>query len=369
MTAARRVVITGRGVLSPLGCDWASFASAVRAGATSSAAPFPNAMPEDPILCHLLSNPEALASSNGGRDRERLSTLATAVVRQALTEAGIAIDGATLDDVGLVMNTIFGPSHATESYLERLRESGPRTARPAQFVDTLLSMPASRVGIALRLRGSTAVLGGSSALELALDWVRSGREHTVVAGGGEYQSPKCLRYLRVLAARSGADRSLPAQGAAFVVLEAADHAAERGAKILAEVLGAGAASEPQEIAVPWSVDAEGRAFVCAIRAALNEAEVGPEEVGAVVLAAGDDASERGELAALRAVFGESGAKLPLRFPKRLLGEALGASAGLGLLAALASLDGESSAQPAIAVVSAFEMGGAVTSLVLRVPSS
>jgi 3-oxoacyl-(acyl-carrier-protein) synthase len=283
-------------------------------------------------------------------------------------DAGIPLNGALLDDVGLVMNTVFGASAAVELYLERLRQGGPRTGRPALFVDTLMSMPASRLGIALRLRGSTAVLAGSSPFELALDWVRTGREHTVVAGGGEYQSPKCLRYYRVLIARSGAERSLLAQGAAFAVLEAADHAEERGAKPLAAILGAGAASEPQEVALPWSADPEGHAFVCAMRAALTEAQVEPEAVRAVVLAAGDDAAEGGELAAIRAVFGGQAESLTLLRPKRLLGEALGASAGLSLLAALASLEGEAAARPALVVVNAFEMGGAVTSLVLGVGS-
>ena len=366
MTEGRQVVITGRGVLSPLGCDWESFASAVRAGvaASPSAAPFPGAMPDDPVPYHPLSDPEALDMSSAGRDSEPLAILATTAGREALTEAGIPLNGAPLDDVGLVMNIVFGPSTAVELFLERLCQGGPRTGRPSLFVDTLMSMPASRLGIALRLRGSTAVLAGSSPFELALDWVRTGREHTVVAGGGEYQSPKCLRHYRVLIARSGAERSLLAQGAAFAVLEAADHAEERGAKPLAAILGAGAASEPQEVALPWSADPEGRAFVCAMRTALNEAQVKPEAVHAVVLAAGDDTAEGGELAAVRAVFGGQAESLTLLRPKRLLGEALGASAGLSLMAALASMEGESAARPALVLVNAFEMGGAVTSLVL-----
>jgi 3-oxoacyl-[acyl-carrier-protein] synthase II len=268
------------------------------------------------------------------------------------------------------MNTVLGPSAAVEAYLERLRERGPKAARPGLFVDTLLSMPASRVGIALRLRGSTAVLGGSNPFELALDWVRGGRENTIVAGGGEHQSPKCLRYHRALTERSGAERPLLAQGAAFVVLEAAEHAKERGTASLGELLGAGAAAEPQEVALPWSSDPVGRAFALAMRAALTDAAVEPEEVRSVALAAGDDTSEAGELAALRAVFGDQATSLTLLRPKRLLGEALGASAALSLLATLAGLEDAPTrrGQPAVAMVNAFEMGGAVTSLVVRVPS-
>ena len=357
MSAPRRVVITGRGVYSPLGCDWPSFAAAVRAGERAPAGHFSGALAGDPVPFHPLLDGETVL------DGEPLSALATATVRAALSEAGIHANGAFLDDVGLVMSTVLGPSTAVEAYLERLQAGGPRASRPALFVDTLLSMPASRVGIALRLRGSTAVLGGSSPFELALDWVRHGREHTVVAGGGEYHSPKCLRYYRVLAERSGADRALLAQGAAFVVLEASEHA-ERP---LAELLGAGAASEPQEAALPWNDDPEGRVFALAMHAAVSDAGIAPSDIQSVALAAGDDASEAGELAALRSVFGERFGSLTLLRPKRLLGEALGASAGLSLLATLAVL--ETDGQPGVALVNAFEMGGAVTSLAVRVPAS
>ena len=356
--SARPPVITGRGVFSPLGCDWPSFAASVRAGRTAPVAPYPGAVPDDPILFHpLAADPPAEGTSTRS---EPLSALATAAVRAALDEAGIAVGGGPLDDVGLVMSTAFGPSTAVESYLEVLLTRGPRASRPALFVDTLLSMPASRVGIALGLRGSTAVLGGSDPFELALTWLRQEREHTVVAGGADCLSPKCLRHHRALAGRSGAQRALLAQGAAFVVLEEAGHAQQRAARPLAELLGAGAASEPQDAAVPWSGDPGGGAFAAAMRSALADATVTAGDVTLVALAAGDDASEAGELAAVRDVFGGPPALLR---PKRLFGEALGASGGLGLFAALAELEG--SGRPGLGLVNAFEMGGAVSSLVVR----
>jgi 3-oxoacyl-(acyl-carrier-protein) synthase len=351
-----------------LGCDWPAFAKAVRAGTAATAGTFPGASGDDAVPCYVLAGPEAQTPAASGRAAEPLSEFATAAVRQALEEAGIPFGVAPLDDVGLVMNNVLGPSGAVEAYLERLRDRGPRASRPAQFVDTLLSMPASRVGIAFRLRGSTAVLGGGGPFELALDWIRGGRERTVVAGGGECQSPKCLRYHRGLAERSGTKRAHLAQGAAFVVLEAPDRAKERGASALAEILGAGAASEPQEVSQPWPADAEGRAFAVAMGAALADAGVEPDEVRSVALAAGDDASEAGELAALRAVFGDCAGTLQLLRPKRLLGEALGASGSLALLAVLAAPGAGEDGAPTVALVNTFEMGGAASSLVVRVPS-
>ncbi len=351
--SGRRVVITGRGVVSPLGCDWPSFAEALRSGRQAPVGSFPGAWPKDPVPIHLVPDIESKP-----REGDPLSSIATAAVRAALAEAGFVSDGEPLDGVGLVMTTVLGPSTATEAYLERLRSNGPRASRPAQFVDSLLSMPASRVGIALHLRGSTAVLGGASAFELALDWVRYGREDTVVAGGGEFHSPKCLRYYRELARRSGAERAVLCQGAAFVVLAAA----ERALRPLAELLGSGGASEPQEVAVPWSSDPGGRCFVDGMREALADAGLRPEEVSAVALAAGDDATEAKEVAAIRSVFGHRA--LALLRPKRLLGEALGASAGLSLLATLALLGKE--AGPSVALVNSFEMGGGATSLAVRV---
>jgi 3-oxoacyl-[acyl-carrier-protein] synthase II len=248
--------------------------------------------------------------------------------------------------------------------LERLETSGPRASRPAQFVDTLISMPASRVGIAYRLRGSTAVLGGSNAVEVALDWVRAGRDHAIVAGAAEYLSPKCVRYYRELARASGSDRALLAQGAAFVVVEDAEHAEARGIRSHAELLGAGAASEPQRVSVPWGSYAEG-AFTRSMRSALVDGGAAADDVGLIVRAAGDDASDRAEAPAIRAVFGERDASLRLVRPKRALGEALSASGPLALLAALATSEDEA---PTIAVANAFELGGGASSIVLRLGS-
>jgi len=355
--SARRIVVTGRGVFSPLGCDWASFAEAIRAGATAPVAPFPGALPDDPIAYHPLALDPAEASPRA----EPLSALVTAAVGAALAEAGIACGGGPLDDVGLVVSTAFGPSGAAESYLEVLGTKGARSARPALFVDTLPSMPASRAGIAFGLRGSTAVLGGSDPFELALTWLRQAREHTILAGGADYLSAKSLRHHRELARRSAAERTLLAQGAAFVVLEEAEHAQRRNATAFGELLGAAGSSEPQAVAVPWSSDAGGCAFEAAMRGALADGGMTPGDIALVGLAAGDDASEAGELAAVRAVFG--GRPTLLR-PKRLLGEALGASGGLSLLAALAALEGTGG----VALANAFEMAGAVSSVVVRGPA-
>jgi 3-oxoacyl-[acyl-carrier-protein] synthase II len=355
----RRVVITGRGVCSPIGCDWPSFASGVVRGIPAPLGQFPDST-DVPLPCRLLSDADVLARSPV-QEGEPLGRLAAVAIRDALLEAGLPLEGEEpLDDVGLVMNNVLGPSTAIEAYLERLREKGPRASRPAQFVDTLLSMPASRAGIALRLRGSTAVLGGSSALELAFDWVRHGREQTVVAGGAEHLSPKCIHHLDRLAAGSGAERQPLAQAAAFVVLEDAAHAGARGVPALAGLLGSGGASEAQDVALPWSRDPEGRALAVSMAEALADAGLQPGDVRAAMLASGDDASEAAETEALRTVFGDCASLLTLLRPKRLAGEALGGSGGVALLAAIAY-----GVSPVL--VNAFEMGGSAGSLVVTLP--
>jgi 3-oxoacyl-[acyl-carrier-protein] synthase II len=255
-------------------------------------------------------------------------------VAQALAEAGVQAGAEPLDDIGLVMSDVLGPSGAVESYLEALAAKGPRSSRPAHFVDTLLSMPASRVGIALKLRGSTAVLGGASPFELALGWLRHGREHTVVAGAGEYLSPKCARYYRVLAERS-ARSATAGQAAAFRCWRRRSTPA-RGAAIYGEILGAGVASEPQAVSVPWSVDPEGRALELAMRAALADSGFTKDDITDISLAAGDGRSGAFEMTAIERIFCERTPELSVARSKRLFGEALGASRGC-LLATLAEL--------------------------------
>jgi 3-oxoacyl-[acyl-carrier-protein] synthase II len=351
---ARRVVVTGRGVLSPIACDWAGFADALRTGVQPTLAPFPGSPSASPPLLYVL--PDGAVELE--RRSEPTSEISIAAARAALVEAGLGGEGRH-DSIGLVMNTVLGPATTIESYLERLAERGPRASRPSQFVDSLLSMPGSRTGIELGLRGSTGVLGGSSAIELAFDWVRHGREDVVVAGGAEWHSAKCVRYYDELIRRDGHLRAPSAQAAAFIVLEAAEHTAERGAAAFAEVLGSGAASEPQQVSLPWSCDPDASALACAMAEALDDAGLNPADIDAVVLAAGDETSASAERAAIASVLGES-ARTLLQ-PKPQLGEVLAASGPLALLVALAQLDAGT-----VAIVNAFESGGNATSLVARV---
>ena len=153
-----------------------------------------------------------------------------------------------------------------------------------------------------------------------------------------------------------------------MVLESAERAASREATSLGELLGVGAAAEPQEVSVPWSVDPKGASFARSMRAALEDSGLERDDVRTLILAAGDDTSEQIELAAVDEVFGAAAASLELIRPKRLLGETLGAAAGIAMLAALAGLGEGPPAEPRCAVVNAFKMGGAVSTLVVRTPS-
>lgn len=351
--------ITGRGVLSPAGNGWPSFAEAVREGRQAPTAAFPSTLPDDPVRYHPIAEGAAL----DGHGRDPLAAMATAAIQQALTEAGIETGRGPLDDVGLVMNTGFGPSQALEAHLEQLRAKGPLAARPALFVETLLSMPAGRAAISLGLRGSSGVVNGGDPFQLALDWIRAGRERVVVAGGADCLSAKTLRHHRRLASERGAERALLAQGAAFVVLEEPASAARRGAAGLGELLGCGAASVPQEVNLPWPTADSSDAVARSMAEALRDAGLPPDAVAGVCLASGDEAGQGQEARALEAVLG---GRTPATFaPKALLGEALGASGALGLLVALAWAGCQRFERGQAILVNAFELGGAISTLVVR----
>ncbi len=364
----RSAAITGRGVLSPLGCDWPSFVAGVRNARTPDAVAYEGSEDVGGLPHHALSDPDAVYADDAKRRVDPISALSIAAARAALEDAGISAAGAgdsarpPLDDVALVMNSDCGPVIAVERYLERLAERGPRASRPAMFIDSLLSMPASRVGIALQLRGSTAVLCGSNPFELALDWLRADREHTVVAGGAEYLSPKSARYLQELSTRAGGELALFGQAGAFLVLEETEHAAARGATAYGWLLGSGSASRPQPPARPWPDGEAAGAWSRAIGEALADADVAGENIDAVVLTAGDDEAEAVEVEAVRAALGHDVA-VALR-PKRLLGDSLGAALAVSLLALFATDAGERTV-----LVNSFTWGGGVSSLIVRTAAS
>ena len=289
---------------------------------------------------------------NTARRMGRFSQFSVAAAGMAMADAGL--EGYTGDGLGVVVHTGAG------GLLEAETAAGPAAARPARVSPLFTpiygaNMAACQPSIVLGATGP--VLGGVGAcaagVQAVIDGMRvleRGDAEVVLAGATDAAlSPMLLGSLANAGALAAAGPDpasacrpydvrrcgmVASEGAALFVLERLDRARARGARVLAVVAGGGSAGDAYHLAAPRP---DGRGAAEAMRRALVDAAVAPEDVDALVAHA--TATVPGDLAearALRAIFGAS-PTVAVTAPKAALGHGLGAAGALGVLVAALAL--------------------------------
>jgi 3-oxoacyl-[acyl-carrier-protein] synthase II len=357
----RSVVVTGAGVLSPLADSPADLHAALCAGRSGlkSIELFPTdgidgIRPRRAGEIRPFEPRDYLGERNL-RPIDRTSRLLLSAAQRALDESGWTPAMRAEREVGLVLGTTFCSLRTIAEFDRRNLQLGPSYASPLDFANSVINAAAGQAAIWHDLRGVNSTLSAGEASGLlaiahGTAHIRGGRGTALLAGGAEelcFES--FLGHLR--AGRLGAGDAndgdtgadpVPfearrggfalAEGAALVMLEEAGEAAARGARALAEVLGHGAAFDPD-----GTEEGGARALARAIRIALEDAGIGPEGLDAVsASASGSVAGDRAEAAGIAAALGGH-AGLPVTAVKSMLGEALGASGGFQAVALLGTL--------------------------------
>jgi 3-oxoacyl-[acyl-carrier-protein] synthase II len=213
-----RLVLTGAAALSPAGL--AHGASLARAPSLAHGVVDTALLPLDPMRA---------------RRVDRLGKMAMALVDAALTDACVTLD--LRERTGLVMGSTFGSVEASCSYLLRLKQKGARLASPTEFPNLVPSSPGGHAAISAALKGPVlatgdALLAGERALATAVELVAGGLAERVVAGAVEETHPIIERGLGPASTRALERR---AEGGGAVVVERADLALARGARVLADL--------------------------------------------------------------------------------------------------------------------------------------
>lgn len=340
-----RIVVTGVGVISPIGAGVAEFESALYEGRGGCEAKtlFPDLMPGGKAGEVRDFTPQQWLGAKGLRVLDRSARLLCVAAAMALRDSGLVQEQGSEGDpnLGLVCGTMFGSVHSIASFDWSGLNDGPNLVNPMEFPNTVLNSPAGQAAIKHKLRGvnstiSAGLVSGLFAIHYAAEFLRFGRASALLAGGVEELAEESyLSFHRAgLASPSGRmrpfdparDGSLVGEGSALWTLETADGAARRGAKPLLEVSGFGSAHDAQSLD-SYNLRAEGAST--AIRNALDSAGIGPEAVGCIIASAnGSRAADAMEMRALELVFGSSLASIPVAAPKAAFGEALGASGAL-----------------------------------------
>ena len=391
----KRVVVTGLGVISPLGnTPGTLFDSLIQARcgigridapwAASLATPYAGI-----ASCDLEAHFPKIKRSS----LDRVTMLALLAARQAAAHAGIAAalsaDQAASEQTGLYWSTGMGGAHTLEAaYQELLVTRAPRL-RPATIVMVMNNAATGQIGIDLSIRGpsytySSACSSSAVAIGEAFRAIRFGLVKTAIAGGSEalltegvvkaWESLGTLARLRedkqaqggavaagghdaVAGSRDAAassrdaaassrdaatacrpfaaDRSgfLLGEGAAALVLEERDAARARGAQILGEITGFGNTTDAGHITQP---DPRGQAR--AMRAALMEAQLAPDQIDHInAHGTGTKVGDAAETRAIHAVFGSHAPRIAVSATKALHGHLMGATGALECIAALLAL--------------------------------
>jgi 3-oxoacyl-[acyl-carrier-protein] synthase II len=360
--AGRRVVVTGLGIVGPLGIGWEETWRAALAG-RSGAGPITR-FDASGLACRIACEaggfePGDFIDRRALRRMDRSSQMAVAASRLALDDARLEIDGDGYG-AGVVIATGNGGSETFEEHHRALLERGADRASPLMVPVMIVNMAAGQVSMQLGLRGPatsvvTACASGNHGIGDAASVIRRGAADVMLAGGTEAGiTPYCMAGLdatRALSRRNdpperasrpydvGRDGFVAAEGAGVLVLESLEHARARGAEIVCEVRGYGASSDAYHLTDP---DPSGRWQLAAMRQALDEGGLAPGEVDYVnahgtSTATGDPV----EVAAIRQLVGdERAAEVRVSSTKSMHGHAMGAAGGFeAVLTALAIREG------------------------------
>ncbi len=353
----RRVAVSGIGVVSPLGNDCAQLFAHAQAGHSAVHlldTPF-SARLAAPLAATSPFDEAAHFDATRLRMLDRFSAMAVFAANQAVAASVDALAGLDLARAGVFVGTGMGGTLTMDAGYKTLYGDPSDRIKPFTVLMGMHNAAAAWIGIEHQLTGpnltySTAC--SSAAVAIGEAWLRvaSGQLDLVIAGGAEAPlSPGSLKAWEALHTLATVDASEPSascrpfskdrsgmvlgEGAAMLVIEPWERAHARGARIQGEIIGYGLSNDAQHITRP-SIAGQ----VAAMRAALQAAGSAVQDIDAInAHGTGMQANDVAETAAIRVVFGEHAARLPISATKAMHGHLLGAAGALECVLSLLAM--------------------------------
>jgi 3-oxoacyl-[acyl-carrier-protein] synthase II len=347
----KRVVVTGLGIVSPVGHSLDECWSNIIRGQSGIGTITCLDMSAEPVRIGgevKAFEPARYMSDKEARRSQRFVQFACAASRMALDDAGLALTESNQPDVGVSIGVGVGGMGYMEEQIAILNAKGSSRVSPFTIPGFIANMAAGIVSIETGAKGpnicpTTACTSGTHAIGEALMLIQTGRAKAMIAGGAEAAlSPLAFAgFAKMKALASNwndepqrasrpfdADRSgfVMGEGSGILVLEELEHALARGARIYAELAGYGMSSDAYHMTSP---SPGGDGAVRCMRQALRTAFVAPEDVDYVnAHGTSTDANDATETAALKALFGDHARKLKISSTKSMTGHLLGAAGGV-----------------------------------------
>ncbi|ATF14927.1 beta-ketoacyl-[acyl-carrier-protein] synthase II [Brevibacillus brevis X23] len=354
-----KVVVTGMGVISPIGNTVKQFWNSLVQGKSgiSHIDTFDTARNKTKIAGLVRDfDPVERFGRKEARRMDRFCQFALAAVEEALEDAELRLDELDRERIGVYVGSGIG---GVETLLEQhdvLRERGPERISPTLVPMLISNMAAAMISIKYGLYGPTmspvtACSIGNTSIGEAFRLIRSGGADIVIAGGSEAAvtdiSLASFSNATALSTRNddpaGASRPFDskrdgfvmAEGAGIVILESESHAKKRNARMYAEVIGYGASSDAYHMV---ATHPEGIGPYRAMKWALQEAGVQATDVDVISAhATSTEIGDRSETLAIKKLFGEDAYRVPITANKSMTGHMFGAAGGAEAIALIKSL--------------------------------
>jgi len=359
----RRVVMTGIGLLTPLGLDRESSWRALLAG--KSGIGTITRFDASNHSCRIAGevrgfDPLSAMDRKDVRKMDPFTHYAVAAAREALEDSGYEISAANAEGIGVYIGSGIGGLQLLETQHQALIDRGPRRVSPFFIPGMILNMGTGQVSILLGAKGpnlacATACATGTHAIGESARLIRDGYAEAMITGGAEAViTPLAVAgfcSMKALSTRNdepekasrpfdaGRDGFVMGEGAGIVILEEREAALARGANVYAEVVGYGLSGDAYHISAP-SEDGDGP--IRSMRLALADGGIEPSEVDYInAHGTSTPAGDRIEVMAVREIFGAHADKLVCSSTKSMTGHLLGAAGGVeAAITALTIRDGK-----------------------------
>lgn len=352
----RRVVVTGIGIISPLGSDKERFwhnlingNSGIGAIDSFDASLYP---------CRIGGevkdfDPGLYMEKREAKKVDRFTHFGVAAALQAWRDSGLDKIQVDKDEVGVLVGSGIGGIQTTEQQLKILAEKGPRRVSPFLVPALIANMASGYISILLGLRGPnstivTACASSTHAIGDAWHIIRRGDAEIMLAGGAE-AAISHLAFSGFSAARALSTRNdqpekasrpfdkerdgfVMGEGSGVLVLETLEHAQARGANIYGEIIGYGMSGDAYHMTAP---DPSGRGAFLSMQRAIKSAAVSPEEIDYInAHGTSTEFNDKIETLAIKNLFGDHAYKLAISSTKSMTGHLLGAAGAVELIATL-----------------------------------
>lgn len=349
MPAARRVVVTGIGLVTPLGIGLEKTWKALCAG-ESGIGRITRFDPTDystQIAGEVKDfDPAAFIEKKEIKKMDLFIHFAVGAAKLATDDAGLKVTAENAERVGVYIGSGIGGLSSIETYHNVLKEKGPDRVSPFFIPMTIINLASGQVAIRLGARGPnscavTACATGNNCIGDAFRLIQRGDADAMVAGGAEaavtplgvagFGAARALSRRNDEPTRASRpfdrdrDGFVLGEGAGVLVLEELETAKRRGARIYAEIVGYGMTADAYHITAPPDT---GEGAIRCMEMAIRDAGVAKEEIGYINAHGTSTFADKIETLAIKQVFGERAFRIPVSSTKSMTGHLLGAAGGI-----------------------------------------